>query len=57
MPAWSAAARDLRDMEWLPQRKGQCRDGPGVEGHHGERKPAATANNFACMEKFGGVAV
>ena len=37
MPAWSAAARDLRDVQRLLQRKGQRRDRPRVEGNHGER--------------------
>jgi hypothetical protein len=39
MPAWSAAARDLRNMQWLLQRNAQHRDRPGVEGDHGELKP------------------
>jgi hypothetical protein len=41
MPFWSAAARDLRDMQWLPQWKGQRRDGPGVEGNQPNVQPAA----------------
>ncbi len=36
MPAWSTAARDVRDMQWLPQWE-QRRDSAGVEGNHGER--------------------
>jgi hypothetical protein len=39
-------------MQWLPQWKGQRRSRPGVEGSHGELQAAATANNFASMEKL-----
>jgi hypothetical protein len=51
MPCWSAAARDSRDMRWLPQR-GQRRDSAGVEGNHGERPTRRSANNSARMEKL-----
>gem|GEM_PF-6787300 len=47
------AARDSRDMQWVPQ-WGQRRDNPGVEGNHGERPTCRSANNSARMEKLGG---
>ena len=37
MPAGSTAVRDLSDMQWLLQRRGQRRDRTGIEGNHGER--------------------
>jgi hypothetical protein len=52
MPAWSAAARDLRDVQRLLQRKGQRRDRPRVEGNHGERTTRRYGKKFPSMEKL-----
>jgi hypothetical protein len=40
----SAAARELRDMQRLPQWKEQRWDKPGVEGNYGERKTRRYGN-------------
>jgi hypothetical protein len=51
MPCWSAAARDSRDMQWLPQ-WGQRRDSPSVEGNNGVCPTRRSANNSPRMEKL-----